>query len=142
MGTSRTSPACTSPAPHLHLACISPVSHLHLACISRCEYDDDDMAADGAAPRSRTHSRLHATDLLLTRLGPCRDADAPRDAFEVFAKRHQPRTSMRFAAEQEDTLRTEAEMETLASSVDAISQWAPASSTPGEKVRIWGTKDP
>jgi hypothetical protein len=43
-------------------------------------------------------------------LGPCRDADAPRDAFEVFAKRHQPRTSMRFAAEQEDTLRTEAEM--------------------------------
>ena len=35
--------------------------------------------------------------------------DAPRDAFEVFAKRHQPRVSMRFAAEQEEALKAEIE---------------------------------
>ena len=31
--------------------------------------------------------------------------DAPRDAFAAFARRHQPRTSMRYAAEQEGVLK-------------------------------------
>ena len=53
------------------------------------------MAADGTPhPEVERTPQVHATDLLLTRLGPCRDADTPRDAFEAFAKRHQPRTSM------------------------------------------------
>ena len=33
------------------------------------------------------------------------DDDAPRDAFAAFARRHQPRTSMRYAAEQEGVLK-------------------------------------
>ena len=69
------------------------------------------MAADGTPhPEVERTPQVHATDLLLTRLGPCHDADTPRDAFEAFAKRHQPRTSMRFAAEQEDMLKAEAEV--------------------------------
>ena len=80
--------AWTSPASRLYLACIcrSPfcactppafrlyltVSRLHLTCISRCEYDDD-MAADGTPhPEVERTPQVHATDLLLTCLGPCR----------------------------------------------------------------------
>ena len=33
------------------------------------------------------------------------DDDAPRDAFAVFARRHQPRTSLRYAAEQAGVLK-------------------------------------
>ena len=33
------------------------------------------------------------------------DDDAPRDALAAFARRHQPRTSMRYAAEQEGVLK-------------------------------------
>ena len=47
----------------------------------KCEYEDD------------------ATDDDAT------DDDAPRDAFAAFARRHQPRTSMRYAAEQEGVLK-------------------------------------
>ena len=47
----------------------------------KCEYEDD------------------ATDDDAT------DDDAPRDAFAAFARRHQPRTSMRYAAEQAEVLK-------------------------------------
>ena len=45
------------------------------------EYEDDAPAADAT------------------------DDDAPRDAFAAFARRHQPRTSMLYAAEQEGVLK-------------------------------------
>ena len=48
------------------------------------EYEDDAPAAD-------------ATDAT--------DDGAPRDAFAAFARRHQPRTSMRYAAEQAGVLK-------------------------------------
>ena len=51
----------------------------------KCEYEDDAPAAD-------------ATD-------DATDEGAPRDAFAAFARRHQPRTSMRYAAEQEGVLK-------------------------------------
>ena len=47
----------------------------------KCEYEDDATAADAT------------------------DDGAPRDAFAAFARRHQPRTSMRYAAEQEGVLK-------------------------------------
>ena len=47
----------------------------------KCEYEDDAPADDAT------------------------DDDAPRDAFAAFARRHQPRTSMRYAAEQEEVLK-------------------------------------
>ena len=47
----------------------------------KCEYEDNAMD-DGAT-----------------------DDDAPRDAFAVFARRHQPRTSLRYAAEQAGVLK-------------------------------------
>ena len=50
------------------------------------EYEDDAPAAD-------------ATDADAT------DDGAPRDAFAAFARRHQPRTSMRYAAEQAGVLK-------------------------------------
>ena len=47
----------------------------------KCAYEDDAPADDATAD------------------------DAPRDAFAAFARRHQPRTSMRYAAEQEGVLK-------------------------------------
>lgn len=51
----------------------------------KCEYEDDAPADDATA------------------------ADAPHDAFAAFARRHQPRTSMRYAAEQEGVLKAQHE---------------------------------
>ena len=47
----------------------------------KCQYEDDATAADAT------------------------DDDAPRDAFAAFARRHQPRTSLRYAAEQAGVLK-------------------------------------
>ncbi len=63
--------------------------------------DDDDVAADDAPPAAAPPA-----------------AAPPRDAFEAFARRHQPRTSLPFAAAQEEKVKAQNEQNARAAAAE------------------------